>query len=137
MGYLEDGKLEQQENQNNQSNHEHDSASNAGFVRMKRFYFIMLIFFVIFLSAGITTFVLAFGDEKAVNVGNIERNQFTKLFSAYDTLKGSFVSQLDDDKLVNGAINRMLDALDDPYSDYMNVEEAQGFGDAFLLPLRG
>ena len=40
----------------------------------------MLIFLVVFLSAGITTFALAFGDEKAVTAG-AERNEFSKLYS--------------------------------------------------------
>ena len=62
------------------------SESKPGFIRMKKFHFIMLIFLVVFLSAGITTFALAFGDEKAVTVG-AERNEFSKLYTAYDTLK--------------------------------------------------
>ncbi|HYK72158.1 MAG TPA: S41 family peptidase [Pseudoneobacillus sp.] len=104
---------------------------------MKRFYFIMLVFFIIFLSAGITTFVLAFGDEKAVDVVNVERREFDKLFSAYDTLKGNYYKELDDEKLVNGAINGMLEALDDPYSDYMNVEEAEGFHNSISSSFEG
>jgi carboxyl-terminal processing protease len=135
---LEDDKLGQHENQENQIQQEHDvSVSSAGFVKMKRFYFIMLIFFVIFLSAGITTFVLAFGDEKAVNVGNVERKEFDRLFSAYDTLNENYYKQLDEDKLVNGAINGMMEALDDPYSDYMNVDEAEGFHQSISSSFEG
>ncbi|MFD2445693.1 S41 family peptidase [Bacillus sp. CGMCC 1.16607] len=135
---MEDEKLEKQESQDKQEHHEHDvPVSSAGFVKMKRFYFIMLIFFIIFLSAGITTFVLAFGEEKAVDVGTIERDEFNKLFSAYDLLKENYYKQLDEDKIVNGAINGMLEALDDPYSDYMNVEEAEGFHNSISSSFEG
>jgi carboxyl-terminal processing protease len=34
--------------------------NKSGFIRMKKFQFIMLLFLVVFLSAGITTFALAF-----------------------------------------------------------------------------
>ncbi|WP_442594165.1 S41 family peptidase [Neobacillus sp. D3-1R] len=135
---VEDEKLEQKETQEQHKDSEHETPlKSAGYVKMKRFYFIMLIFFVIFLSAGITTFVLAFGDEKAVDVVSVERREFDKLFSAYDTLKDNYYKDLDDDKLVNGAINGMLEALDDPYSDYMNVEEAEGFHNSISSSFEG
>ena len=60
--------------------------TQSGFIRMKKFHFVMLLFLVVFLSAGITTFALAFGDEKAVTVAN-ERTEFDNFYTAYDTLK--------------------------------------------------
>jgi len=100
--------------------------SKPGFIRMKKFHFIMLIFLVVFLSAGITTFALAFGDEKAVTAG-AERNEFSKLYTAYDTLKNSYFEDVEQEDLINGAINGMVQALDDPYSDYMDTKEAKNF----------
>jgi carboxyl-terminal processing protease len=144
---LEDGKLTSQ-NQENEEQHLHETelpVKSAGVVRMKNFYFFMLIFFVIFLTAGITTFVLAFGDEKATDIVNVEedefynqqRDEFSKLYTAYDTLKENYYKELDEDALVNGAINGMLEALDDPYSDYMNVEEATGFHNSISSSFEG
>lgn len=135
---MEDDKLKQPEQESHVEHDHHEPelpVKTAGFVKMKSFYFFMLIFFVIFLTAGITTFVLAFGDKKAADIVDVEekqfyntdRSEFNKLYAAYDTLKGNYYKDLDDDKLVNGAINGMLESLDDPYSDYMNVEEAEGF----------
>ncbi|MFB9988935.1 S41 family peptidase [Bacillus benzoevorans] len=103
---------------------------------MKRFHFVMLLFFVVFLSAGITTFALAFGDEKAVTVAN-ERTEFDKLYSAYDTLKGTYFQKVDEGKLIDGAINGMVDALDDPYSDYMDMKEAKSFDDTISSSFNG
>jgi carboxyl-terminal processing protease len=143
---LEDEKLNQKEEEIQDVHHEHEApVRSAGFVRMKRFYFFMLIFFVIFLTAGITTFVLAFGDEKAADIvkveetdfTNFDRSEFNKLYAAYDTLKENYFQELDDDKLVNGAINGMLDSLEDPYSDYMNVEEAEGFHQSISSSFEG
>lgn len=110
--------------------------NNSGFIRMKKFHFVMLLFFIVFLSAGITTFALAFGDEKAVNVGN-ERREFDKLYTAYDELKANYFQDVDDEKLINGAINGMLQALDDPYSDYMNDEEAKSFRQSISSSFEG
>jgi carboxyl-terminal processing protease len=142
---LEDEKFTQTESQEGQHQEHEEPVSSAGFVKIKRFYFIMLIFFVIFLTAGITTFVLAFGDEKATNIVNVEEKdfyndeetEFSKFYAAYETLKENYYKPLDVDKLENGAINGMLDALDDPYSDYMNVEEAKGFHQSISSSFEG
>ncbi|MCQ6276613.1 S41 family peptidase [Bacillus sp. V3B] len=103
---------------------------------MKKFHFIMLLFLVVFLSAGITTFALAFGDEKAVSVGT-NRTEFDKLYSAFDTLKHNYFEEVDQDQLISGAINGMVDSLDDPYSDYMDTSEAKGFRDSISSSFEG
>ena len=112
------------------------SETKPGLIRMKKFHFIMLLFLVVFLSAGITTFALAFGDEKAVTVGT-ERSEFDKLYTAFDTLKNKYYEDVDQDKLINGAINGMVEALDDPYSDYMDTSEAKGFHDSISSSFEG
>ena len=112
------------------------SETKPGIIHMKKFHFIMLLFLVVFLSAGITTFALAFGDEKAVSVGT-ERSEFDKLYTAFDTLKNKYYEDVDQDKLINGAINGMVEALDDPYSDYMDTSEAKGFHDSISSSFEG
>ncbi|WP_338473229.1 S41 family peptidase [Niallia sp. XMNu-256] len=103
---------------------------------MKKFHFIMLLFLVVFLSAGITTFALAFGDEKAVTVGT-DRSEFSKLYTAYDTLIKGYYEEVDGEDLINGAINGMVQALDDPYSDYMNTTEAKSFHESISSSFEG
>jgi carboxyl-terminal processing protease len=105
---------------------EHVNENKSGFVNMKKFHFVMMLFFLIFLTAGITTFALSFGDEKVVTVAS-ERTEFTKLYSAYDTLKKEYFKELDQKDLINGAIDGMVKALDDPYTDYMSIDEAKSF----------
>lgn len=120
----------------NENLNKETSENQSGFIRMKKFHFVMLLFFIVILAAGITTFALAFGDEKAVSVGT-ERSEFEKLYTAYDTLKANYFKDLEGEKLVNGAINGMLESLEDPYSDYMNVEEAEGFHESISSSFEG
>jgi carboxyl-terminal processing protease len=113
-----------------------NSENQSGLIRMKKFHFVMLLFFVIFLTAGITAFALTFGDEKVVTVGS-ERRDFEKLYTAYDTLKESYYKEVDQKKLIDGAINGMLESLGDPYSDYMNEEEAESFHQSISSSFEG
>jgi carboxyl-terminal processing protease len=126
---LEQNHLEQerQEKQNN----------DPGFIRMKKFHFAMLLLVLVFLTAGITTFALAFGgDEKVVTVGN-ERKEFEKLYTVFDTIKKEYFKDVKDSRLINGAINGMLESLDDPYSDYMNEDEAKSFHQSISASFEG
>jgi len=98
------------------------------FIRIKPFSFIMLMFLTILLTAGLTIFALTFGDQKVVEVSvPEERAEFSELYDAFDELKDNYYVDIDDKAVVNGAINGMFEALDDPYSDYMDVEQAEQF----------
>lgn len=110
--------------------------TKSGFIKIKKFHFAMLIFFLVFITAGITTFALAFGDEQVVSVIK-EREEFTKLYNAYDTLKDNYFEEIDNEKLINGAINGMIESLDDPYSDYMNEVDAKNFHESISASFQG
>ncbi|WP_409973627.1 S41 family peptidase [Bacillus sp. Bva_UNVM-123] len=112
------------------------SETKSGFIRMRKMNFILLLAFAIILSIGVTSFALTFGDGKAISVSD-ERQQFSKLYAAYDTLKNSYFQDIDDEKLINGAINGMVDSLNDPYSDYMSVEEAKSFHQSISSSFEG
>ncbi|WP_147534951.1 S41 family peptidase [Bacillus marasmi] len=118
---LEPNQHEQQQEQQQKSEHP------AGFIRMKKFHFAMLLLILVFLTAGITTFALAFGDEKVVSPVMNERQEFDKLYSVFDTIKRDYFKDVKDSKLINGAIDGMMNALDDPYSDYMDIDETNKF----------
>lgn len=122
----------------NEDLNQESTEKQSGFIRIRKFKFVMLLFLTVFLSAGITTFALMFGDEKAVDVGTpADRSEFDKLYSAFDTLKDGYFKEVDESELINGAINGMLEALGDPYSDYMNVEEAQNFHQSISSSFEG
>lgn len=122
---LEQNQVDQK--QPEQQEGQQKTEQSAGFIRMKKFHFAMLLLLLVFLTAGITTFALAFGDDKVVPTVTNDRQEFDKLYSVFDTIKQDYFKDVKDSKLINGAINGMIDALDDPYSDYMDIEEANKF----------
>jgi len=131
------------EHQNNpekeagQTEHEQLDAPAGKYIRIKPFFFIMLIFALIISTTGITMFALTFGDEKVVEVGAPERREFQKLYQVYDELNADYYADIEQESLVNGAINGMIDALGDPYSDYMNREEAAQFEESISSSFQG
>ncbi|RFU66483.1 PDZ domain-containing protein [Peribacillus saganii] len=90
----------------------------------------MLIFSLVLVTAGITVLALTLGggtEQPIAQRIDSDRQEFNKLFSTYDTLSKEYYKDVDENKLINGAINGMIDSLEDPYSDYMNEEEAKSF----------
>ena len=54
-----------------------------------------------------------------------EAQLFAPFWDVYDSITKSYVGEVDRQKLVQGAIDGMIGALDDPYSSYMSPEELQ------------
>lgn len=52
---------------------------------------------------------------------------FKKLKKVYQILQNNFLLDMDMEKIEEGAINGMLKALDDPYTNYFNKTEAENF----------
>ncbi|MCP5395649.1 MAG: S41 family peptidase [Sphingomonadaceae bacterium] len=50
--------------------------------------------------------------------------EFSKLFAVYQRVKANYVEEVDDDKLIKGAINGMLSSLD-PHSAYLDGSDLQ------------
>ncbi len=108
------------------------------YLRIKPFALIMLFFFTVLVTAGLTIFALTFGDQKAVEVKvPSERSEFKKLYEAYDALQSKYYEDVNEEEVVNGAINGMFDALGDPYSDFMNKEEATSFNESLSSSFQG
>ncbi|MDD7795654.1 S41 family peptidase [Clostridium sp. 'White wine YQ'] len=59
------------------------------------------------------------------NINDIDK--YKKLFAIRDELYKKYDGQIDDNKLLDGAIKGMTAALDDPYTVYMTKEEASDF----------
>ncbi|MGN7477416.1 S41 family peptidase [Solibacillus silvestris] len=107
-------------------------------IRLKPFAFIMLIFLTILCTAGLTIFALTFGEQKVVEVKvPVERTEFKKLYEAYDALQQKYYEEVNEEEVVYGAINGMFDALGDPYSDYMNKDEANSFNESLSSSFQG
>ncbi|MEY8756882.1 S41 family peptidase [Peribacillus frigoritolerans] len=107
------------------------------FIKIKKFTFIMGIFLVIFLTAGITTIALTFGDEKVESLAPDKHAEFEKLYTTYDKIKDDYYEEVDEEKLVDGAIKGMIKSLDDPYSAYMDKKEASSFDESISSSFEG
>lgn len=64
-------------------------------------------------------------DKSLEGIENVDK--FKKLFSIRDELYLKYDGEIDEDKLVDGAIKGMTEALGDPYTVYMTKEEAEEF----------
>ncbi|SFF68268.1 carboxyl-terminal processing protease [Halobacillus alkaliphilus] len=93
---------------------------------------------------------LANADQNADSPGNTsgeEKNKATedqsesadleKVEQAFSTIKENYVSEVDKDKLIEGAVQGMLDTLEDPYSVYMDQETMKQFNQSIESSFQG
>lgn len=113
--------------------------SVSRYIKMKPFVFLMMILALVIATASVTMFSLTLGKDKVVENGTSqpERVEFSKLFMAYDKLKQEYYKDINEEDIINGAINGMIDALNDPYSDYMNQDEASQFNENISSSFQG
>lgn len=71
-------------------------------------------------------------SSKGGNAANLE-----KVEQAYELILQRYVEEVDQNQLVEGAIQGMLTTLDDPYSVYMNKETAAQFSQALDSSFEG
>jgi carboxyl-terminal processing protease len=94
-------------------------------------YLILGLILTMLFSSGVTYGVLKWegiaADKLGLELSATGDSDFNKLMSTYQTLKSSYYTDVKKDQLLNGAIDGMIKALDDPYSSYMDPEEAQSF----------
>ncbi|PSL42746.1 carboxyl-terminal processing protease [Salsuginibacillus halophilus] len=51
----------------------------------------------------------------------------TKVAQAFEMIQQNYIDDVEDEKLIEGAIEGMVNELDDPFSDYMDAETAEEF----------
>lgn len=132
-------KMDEKENNNQDVSEEHKPPAKR-YIRLKPFTFVMLVFGLILVTTVITFFVLTTGDEKVVEVvkpKQHDRQEFQKFYDAYDEMKDNYFEDIDQQIVLDGAINGMIDALGDPYSDYLNEEEARQLNESISSSFEG
>ncbi|WP_280769511.1 S41 family peptidase [Salipaludibacillus daqingensis] len=65
-------------------------------------------------------------QEASSNV-DVDLERVEKIEKAYEIIAERYVDEVDESKLIEGAISGMLETLDDPYSVYMDQDTAQEF----------
>lgn len=110
------------------------------YVKMKLFPFTMLVFGLVIATAVITFVVLTTGEDKVVDVVSpqpAERQDFKKLYDVYDELQANYLKEIDSPQLIEGAVDGMVDALKDPYTDYLTKEEAKQLNESISSSFEG
>ncbi|MGM8212568.1 S41 family peptidase [Virgibacillus sp. W0430] len=65
------------------------------------------------------------------------KDDLSKVMQAYQLIKQHYINDVADDELFEGAIQGMLNTLDDPYSTYMDVEAMERFNEQIESSFQG
>jgi len=60
-----------------------------------------------------------------------------KISTVYELIQSKYLNEVDHDKVIDGAIHGMLSALGDPFTTYMDKEEALQFADSLNSTFQG
>ncbi|PYI51202.1 S41 family peptidase [Paenibacillus flagellatus] len=108
--------------------------------------FVAFLLLAMFASSVLTLTIvkpLSYASEgRSVFGGKTGESGFTaqelkKLSTTYELIQGQFLHEVDRTKVIDGAIHGMLGALDDPYTTYMDQEEAKQFNDMLSSKFQG
>jgi C-terminal processing protease CtpA/Prc len=95
--------------------------------RGRRFGSLQMALAAVAILAGAALFLSGFslGARTATTPGTPadDAARFAPFWDVYESITKSYVGDVDRDKLVQGAIDGMVGALDDPYSAYMSPDE--------------
>ncbi|SEU14873.1 S41 family peptidase [Paenibacillus sp. NFR01] len=85
------------------------------------------------LTLAVTGYAHVFGEAASSGVAAIAQTsglsdkESQKLGTTIDLIEGNYYQEVDRQKLIDGAVNGMMEALGDPYSNYMGKETAEKF----------
>ncbi|WP_159885472.1 S41 family peptidase [Paenibacillus puerhi] len=77
------------------------------------------------------------GGAAAAEGKGLTSKDLSKIATTYQLIENKFLSQVDHDKIVNGAINGMLATLEDPFTVYMDQTEAKQFDENITSSFQG
>ncbi|MCJ8012702.1 S41 family peptidase [Paenibacillus sp. KQZ6P-2] len=78
-------------------------------------------------GSGFTTQAATGQGVFASGTSGLKADEAKKIGAAMDLIQSNYYQDVDRSKLVDGAINGMMQSLDDPYSSYMGKKTAQEF----------
>ena len=107
--------------------------------------FVIFTFFVGFLGAFVGLKVMEpklltnenIKAPAASENSNVEDENMQLIQEAYELIEENYVEDVEDGQLLEGAIQGMIDTLDDPYSSYMNVEDIKEFNEQIESSFQG
>jgi len=66
-----------------------------------------------------------------------EAVSFPKIAQAFSVIQSEYITSIEDEELIEGAIRGMLETLDDPYSEYMDQETMEQFNEQIESSFEG
>lgn len=91
----------------------------------------------LFIVGVIITAIAAVTFVKVQSKIDEQASSFSKIDEVYTNITTNYYKKVDSQKLIDGAISGMLDALDDPYSTYFNQAETKSFNDDISSSFEG
>lgn len=79
----------------------------------------------------------SWGRAAAYTEMKLSPEDIKKIDTAYQLIEQRFLNEVDHEQVLNGAIHGMLGSLSDPYSAYMDKEEAKQFQDSLNSSFQG
>ncbi|MFD1038867.1 S41 family peptidase [Virgibacillus byunsanensis] len=75
-------------------------------------------------------------DDEEIQEANVPENM-DKVVQAYNVIKDNYLEDVENKQLIEGAIEGMLNTLEDPYSAYMDVETMEQFNETIESSFEG
>ena len=88
-----------------------------------------LLFLLVGLLFGVLSTYLIVSKGKTVVTRNEVKDEFAPLYEAYDAIKRDYYKDVNDEDLINGAIDGMMKSLGDKHSMFFDKENKQNFVD--------
>ncbi|HLR64677.1 MAG TPA: S41 family peptidase [Pseudogracilibacillus sp.] len=76
-------------------------------------------------------------NNKSTNQTDLDDPQLEKIVQTLQLIEQHYIEEVEEDDLYEGAIKGILDVLDDPYSEYMNVEAMERFEEQINSSFQG
>lgn len=97
-----------------------------------RIYEMILFFVLIAIASSFLTALILQGRLNNSNsiIGKSNTNEYLEEFEeVYSLINDSYYEEVDNEKLINGAIDGMLESLGDPHTSYFNASQTENFNE--------
>lgn len=101
--------------------------------------YLMSLLAVAVVSVGITYVITERNEQKALLEEQTTQNngEFSKIEAVYQQLLTKYYQDVDGDKLIEGALTGMVEAVGDPYTQYLDVSESTSLNDTISASFEG
>lgn len=86
-----------------------------------------ILFTLIGALIGIGITYLLLGNGNIITKCNVSDSKFTPVYEAYNTIKNEYYKDIDDEVLINGMIDGLMQATGDPHTSFFDEQETRDF----------